>query len=125
MIFLSNGRRVLVALVAFALGGCSAASSPDDGEGGAGSTDDATGQGGALDAVGTGVGGAGTGSGSGGGSKGCTAAAELIYVLSVENDLYSFRPDLKQFKKIGPLSCNTTMTPNSMAIDRDAVAWVN
>src|SRR5206468_4171769 len=60
---------------------------------------------------------------------GCTAAAELIYVLSAENDLYSFDPPSKTFKKIGPLKCDTSaqpgLQPNSMAVDRNAVAWVN
>src|SRR5215813_215531 len=56
---------------------------------------------------------------------GCSDAAKLIYVLSAENDLYSFQPLDKKFTKIGPLGCKTSMTPNSMAISRDAVAWVN
>jgi hypothetical protein len=70
---------------------------------------------------GTGVG----GSASTGGGNGCTTAATLVYVLSTDNDLYSFNPLQKAFKKIGPLGCNTTMQPNSMAVDRDAVAYVN
>lgn len=70
---------------------------------------------------GTGVG----GSASTGGGSDCTEAAKLIYVLSTQNDLYSFNPLQKAFKKIGPLGCNTTMQPNSMAVDRDAVAYVN
>jgi len=70
---------------------------------------------------GTGVG----GSASTGGGSDCTEAAKLIYVLSTQNDLYSFNPLQKSFKKIGPLGCNTTMQPNSMAVDRDAVAYVN
>jgi hypothetical protein len=60
-----------------------------------------------------------------GGGDGCSDAAKLIYVLSAENDLYSFSPPDKQFKKIGALGCKTSMTPNSMAISRDATAWVN
>jgi hypothetical protein len=63
--------------------------------------------------------------GSGAGGPGCSEAAKLIYVLSDANDLYSFQPQLKDFKKIGPLGCQTSMQPNSMAIDRNAVAWVN
>lgn len=80
---------------------------------------------------GTGSGGAGggfitTGPGTGGGSNnGCGSGAELVYVLSTDNDLYSFKPDQKVFTKIGPLQCNTAMLPNSMAVDRDAFAWVN
>jgi hypothetical protein len=56
---------------------------------------------------------------------GCSDAARLVYVLSDANELYSFRPDMRMFTRIGTLTCNTTMQPNSMAIDRNAVAWVN
>jgi hypothetical protein len=67
-----------------------------------------------------------TGGSSGTGpSADCNEASQYVYVLSDENELYSFRPDLKQFIKIGNLGCNTPMFPNSMAIDRDATAWVN
>jgi len=55
----------------------------------------------------------------------CSEAAQLVYVLSDNSDLYSFRPNLRQFTRIGRLRCPTTMQPNSMAIDRNAVAWVN
>jgi hypothetical protein len=65
----------------------------------------------------------GGGPGSGGGD--CASEATYVYVLSLENDLYRFDPPAKAFTKIGPLGCQTSMTPNSMAIDRDAVAWVN
>ena len=71
--------------------------------------------------TGTGAG----GSASTGGGSDCTEAAKLIYVLSTANDLYSFDPLQKAFKKIGPLGCNTPMQPNSMAVDRNAVAYVN
>jgi hypothetical protein len=55
----------------------------------------------------------------------CSEAAKLVYVLSSDNDLYSFSPPSKSFTKIGRLACQTAMTPNSMAVDRDAIAWVN
>jgi hypothetical protein len=48
-----------------------------------------------------------------------------VYVLSSDDNLYSFAPDKKLFTKIGLLGCMTTMQPNSMAVDRNAVAWVN
>jgi len=87
-------------------------------------------------------GGSGSGGGSGGSSSGsfgdagasgsssggsdCTGqAADYVYVLSAENDLYSFAPDKKVFTKIGPLGCNTSLSPNSMAVDRAATAYVN
>ncbi|HEY2516795.1 MAG TPA: hypothetical protein VGI39_38255 [Polyangiaceae bacterium] len=105
----------------------------DDGGSGSGSGS------GAGTGSGTGSGsGSGTGSGNGGsigggiadggppGSDGCSDAAKLVYVLSEENDLYSFNPPAKTFTKIGALKCSAQgMTPNSMAVSRDAVAWVN
>lgn len=59
--------------------------------------------------------------------EGCPLAAQLVYVVSAQDDLYSFRPDKKQFMKVGQLSCPAAMgaTPNSMAIDRSGVAWIN
>jgi hypothetical protein len=83
-----------------------------------------------------GAGSSGGGSGSGGitiggtingddGGIGCSDAAKLVYVLSAENDLYSFDPPSKTFTKKGTLGCQTSMSPNSMAVSRDAVAWVN
>ncbi|UQA62197.1 hypothetical protein [Polyangium aurulentum] len=118
----------LVVLVAV---GCSANSNPNTftsgGEGGAGGSGQggwgtgASGQGGEGGTIFTGSG------GSGGGNTGddCSTEAKLVYVLSDENELYSFDPPSKLFKKIGTLGCNTPMSPNSMAIDRNAVAWVN
>ena len=106
--------------------GCSATTGPNQfNSGGAGSTgngtgDTAEGVGGANFTV-TGVGGT---SATGGGND-CTDAAKLIYVLSSDNELYSFNPLQKDFQKIGALGCNTSMSPNSMAVDRDAVAYVN
>lgn len=61
-------------------------------------------------------------------TDGCSDAAKLVYVLSLEGDLYSFAPADKKFTKVGPLSCksgNKTFIPISMAVDRNAVAWVN
>jgi hypothetical protein len=55
----------------------------------------------------------------------CSEAAQLVYVLSDRNELYSFRPNMRQFTRIGTLRCPTMMQPNSMAVDRNAVAWVN
>ena len=73
-----------------------------------------------------GGGGTSFGDSGGGGPSDCTGqAADYVYVLSVQNDLYSFAPDKKLFTKIGHLGCQTSLTPNSMAVDRSAVAWVN
>lgn len=61
------------------------------------------------------------------GADGCTDAARLVYVLSQENDLYSFTPNTATFAKVGRLECPTNglATPNSMAVDRHGTAWVN
>jgi hypothetical protein len=61
-------------------------------------------------------------------TNGCSDDAKLVYVLSLEGDLYSFEPAAKKFNKVGPLNCkagNTKLVPVSMAVDREAVAWVN
>jgi hypothetical protein len=104
---------------------CSAASDAelDDGSGSSSSSASGSGGGGGLFGTGTSVGAGG--STSGGPSGNCSEAAKLIYVLSDTNELYSFKPDTKQFTLIGPLACPTSMSPNSMAVDRNAVAWVN
>jgi hypothetical protein len=59
------------------------------------------------------------------GQDGCSEAAKLVYVVSAENDLYSFQPQALAFAKIGRLSCPTSESPNSMAVDRAGNAWVN
>jgi hypothetical protein len=128
-LFLASSLVFLVAAI-----GCSATSQPNSftsgGEGGSGQG--ASGQGGAGNG-GVGQGGeAGTifpvgsgGGGVGGGGDNCSSEAKLVYVLSDANDLYSFDPPAKVFTKIGTVNCNAGMQVNSMAIDRDAVAWVN
>jgi hypothetical protein len=121
-----------LASLAFACGGTSntGIGSASSGSGGSGSgSSGASGSGSGGSGSSSGLLGDGGGSGSGGsssGGNGCTGqAADYVYVLSAENDLYSFAPDKKLFTKIGPLGCSTTMQPNSMAVDRNAVAYVN
>lgn len=59
-------------------------------------------------------------------ADGCTDAARLVYVVSDTFDLYSFKPDQLVFTKIGQLDCAAGgATPNSMAVDRAGIAWVN
>ena len=121
----------LASFVTLALAGygCTAAAPPNQfGVGGSGSGGESGAGGDTL----VGVGGSGFSTGTdgstgvtGGGGSNCSEAAKLIYVLSTDNVLYSFSPLQKAFKKIGPLGCNTTMSPNSMAVDRNAVAYVN
>jgi hypothetical protein len=67
----------------------------------------------------------GNGSGGNGQAGDCSEAAKLIYVLTDTGLLYSFKPDEKLFTLVGPMSCPTAAQPNSMAVDRQAVAWVN
>ena len=71
--------------------------------------------------------GGGSGGADGGTSSGCSAASQLVYVLSTDNDIYSFDPPSKTFTKVSTLGCNVdaTTTPNSMAVDREGNAWVN
>ncbi|HTR53235.1 MAG TPA: hypothetical protein VMJ10_21215 [Kofleriaceae bacterium] len=68
----------------------------------------------------------------------CTAdGVDLVYVVDEQNDFMSFDPRLlpaNPFTKIGTLNCPTTggtiqqggtsVTPFSMSVDRDGVAWV-
>ena len=61
-------------------------------------------------------------------TEGCDDAAKLVYVLSLEGDLYSFAPADKKFTKLGAIDCGSNFTnwsTISMAVDRNAVAWVN
>jgi hypothetical protein len=60
----------------------------------------------------------------GGIRPGCAGQA-LVYVLSAQNDLYSFAPATKQFHKVGTINCATPMQANSMAVDRAGNAYVN
>jgi hypothetical protein len=126
---------VAVWVAALGLVACSGSNSqPGFGGGGSSSGGGGGGGGGSGSSGGNGSGGGsgsfgGSGGGSGGSSGGASncsgQAANYVYVLSAENALYSFAPNLKQFTMIGPLQCQTTMQPNSMAVDRDANAYVN
>ena len=53
---------------------------------------------------------------------------ELVYTIDTEHVLSSFDPKLlpnDPFHKVGTLSCDANTTPNSMAVDRMGVAWIN
>ena len=53
---------------------------------------------------------------------------ELVYVIDTEHVLSSFDPKLlpnDPFHEVGTLACHTATTPNSMAVDRMGVAWIN
>ena len=68
---------------------------------------------------------ASSGASTGGGTPGCSVAAQLVYVFAQDNNIYSFDPPTKQFTQVATPDCATTKQPNSMAIDRDLVAWLN
>ncbi len=119
--------------VALACGGTSGSSGFPDGGGGGSGSGNGSGGGSGSSGGGSGsssggslLGGDAGGSGSSSGGNGCSGAAtDYVYVLSAENKLYSFAPNLKQFTLIGTLGCQTAMQPNSMAVDRNADAYVN
>jgi hypothetical protein len=46
-------------------------------------------------------------------------------VFTTANDIWSFDPPSKKFTKVATPDCPGGMTANSMAIDRDLVAWLN
>ncbi len=70
-------------------------------------------------------------------SNDCPAgASKYIYVVTDQNELYTFDPTLAPaamaFADLGPIHCPGEPTPppanggvNSMAVDRQAVAWIN
>jgi len=108
---------------------------------GAGNTGASGSGGGANGANGTGAtGNSGTGNSGTGGDQGlggnfnvgdagptsdCSAASQLAYVFSLSNEIYSFDPPTKVFTKVATPDCQASGTPNSMAIDRNLVAWLN
>lgn len=56
----------------------------------------------------------------------CVERARFVYVVDVGRRLLRFDPTTLSFTDVssGPLACSTTATPFSMAVDRDAVAWI-
>jgi hypothetical protein len=124
----------LALLSAGAAGACSASSATGNlfttGSGGAGGATSATSTGG-PGSGGSGQGGetffdAGLGgSGQGGSTPGCAQETQFIYTLAADNTLYKFDPPTLAFTKIGTLDCpNQFASPFSMAVDRNAQAWV-
>jgi hypothetical protein len=51
-------------------------------------------------------------------------AATLIYLVTSQNDLWSFYPPSLRFSRIGHLNCPTTEMPFSMAVDQAGIAYV-
>jgi hypothetical protein len=57
-------------------------------------------------------------------TDGCSEAAKVIYVVDSDNSLYRFDPPSKLFELIGTVDCGNASSPYSMAVTRDAVAYV-
>jgi hypothetical protein len=55
----------------------------------------------------------------------CATGADLVYVASEERNLYSFDPTTAAFTLLGNIDCAQGIYVNSMAIDRNATAWIN
>jgi hypothetical protein len=72
-----------------------------------------------------GNGGGGDGNNNGN-SDGCSDDAKLVYVIDMDRTLSQFNPPTKTFTDLGKLTCPAMLgaTPFSMAIARDATAWV-
>ncbi len=54
----------------------------------------------------------------------CVEASQWIYTLDDSDGLARFDPNTLAFTDIASLRCPTSSTPNSMAVDQNAVAWV-
>lgn len=54
----------------------------------------------------------------------CAEEARWVYVVGAGNNFLRFYPDELRFEQIGTLSCTSGASPFSMAVDRNAVAWV-
>ena len=55
----------------------------------------------------------------------CIEASRWIYTLDMSSMLSRFDPSTLTFTDIGYLNCPMMSQPNSMAVDQEAVAWVN
>lgn len=51
------------------------------------------------------------------------AGTQYIYVITEQNELFSFYPPTLGFSKIGDISCTSSSTPFSMGVDRSGIAY--
>ena len=51
------------------------------------------------------------------------AGTQYIYVITEQNELYSFFPPTLGFAKIGDINCTNQATPFSMGVDRSGIAY--
>ncbi|MEB2313923.1 MAG: hypothetical protein OZ921_09940 [Sorangiineae bacterium] len=121
------------AVVALALGACTSANPSNGFGGGSGGASGQPGTGGSAASSGTGGSpGGGTGGGgielgdSGGGTpSGCSKESQFVYVIGQAGMLYKFDPPSLAFTQIGMVKCGGLgNTPYSMAVDREANAWI-
>ncbi len=54
----------------------------------------------------------------------CSDEARWIYLVDQENAFLRFEPDSGKLTKVGTLSCSASAVPFSMAVSRDAAAYV-
>lgn len=55
----------------------------------------------------------------------CAEEAKWIYLIGSDSSLIRFEPDAKQFTTVGTIDCDAGFaTPFSMAVDRNADAWI-
>jgi hypothetical protein len=54
----------------------------------------------------------------------CSAEARWIYLVDSDNALLRFEPDANTLTRIGTLDCPGSASPFSMAVDRNAIAYV-
>ncbi len=122
------GPGLLYALVCALGAGCGSSSSGGSGfagDGGGGGGGDGGGTLGGGDGGTHLLGDGGTGSGDGSSNSNCSQATQYVYTLAGDNSLYQFDPPTLSFTLIGVLDCPTTgASPYSMAVDRNANAWV-
>jgi hypothetical protein len=123
--------RTLALPIVFTALACSAGTDSDlgfGGSGGAGAGDSGSGStasfAGSTGANDNSTGSFGTGAGTGGSNDGCSAESQLVYVFTTDNEIYSFDPPSKKFTYVATPDCPGG-SPNSMAIDRNLVAWIN
>ncbi|MBK7580193.1 MAG: hypothetical protein IPI67_08325 [Myxococcales bacterium] len=110
--------------------GCSGASGGGGGPGigGSGATGGVNlgGSGGAVGGAGGGGGVVVTGGNGGGTQTGCSAESQFVYVIDSAETLFKFDPPSLAFTPVGTVNCGAGFldTPFSMAVDRNANAWV-
>jgi hypothetical protein len=121
-------RAAFAAIVAVCTLGCGSKSHPDEASGDGGGDDAGVDSGGAVgdspasgddDAAETGF------LGDGSTVSDCAPEASLIYVATEEKQLYSFDPKQNVFTLLADIDCASGSYVNSMAVDRNAVAWIN